>query len=335
MVFVEYQDLLLKTKKLFLKNGADLFSAESVSLGLSETSLRGVDSHGIRLLPHYLNALKNGRINGKPNFLINKTFPALIGLDADNSFGHSSGFKSIDIGMEIAEKYGIAGISVYNSSHPGAMASFVLKAARKGFCAFAFTNADSLIQSFNSKEAFFGTNPICFGAPRKSKEPFCLDMAPTFLPWNKILDHKEKGEFLEGELAVDENGNKTNNPNNAKSLLPIGNYKGYALAAMVEVLCSNLSGMNFGPNIPKMYSAPISLPRKLGQFYLVFRSDVNVSLSLFEEMVQNMSMAARSQSPIDNQKKVMVPNDPQIEFQKERLANGIPISKEIYNLIFN
>ena len=39
-------------------------------------------------------------------------------------------------------------------------------------------------------------------------------------------------------------------------------------------------------------------------------------------------------TPIDNQKKVMVPNDPQIEFQKERLANGIPISKEIYNLIF-
>jgi ureidoglycolate dehydrogenase (NAD+) len=35
--------------------------------GLIQTSLRGVDSHGIRLFPHYLEALKAGRINGKPN----------------------------------------------------------------------------------------------------------------------------------------------------------------------------------------------------------------------------------------------------------------------------
>ena len=57
--------------------------------------------------------------------------------------------------MKIAEEYGIAAISVMNSSHPGAMASFSLEAARKGFCSFSFTHADSLIQSFRGKNPFF------------------------------------------------------------------------------------------------------------------------------------------------------------------------------------
>lgn len=55
MVLVEYPDLISKTKSVLIKNGADIFSSDSVALGLSETSLRGVDSHGIRLLPHYIN----------------------------------------------------------------------------------------------------------------------------------------------------------------------------------------------------------------------------------------------------------------------------------------
>ena len=191
MLSVKYPELINGIKTILLKEGTDLYTADSVSIGLSETSLRGVDSHGIRLLPHYLNALKNGRINGKPDFKITKSFPAFVSLDADNAFGHAAGFKSIDVGMELADKFGIAAISVRNSSHPGAMASFSLKAARNGFCSFAFTHADSLIQSFNSKDSFFGTNPICFAAPRKNGEPFCLDMAPTFIPWNKILEQKQ------------------------------------------------------------------------------------------------------------------------------------------------
>ena len=138
MVLVKYQDLIKKTNLLLRKNGADIFSADSVSIGLAETSLRGVDSHGIRLLPHYLNALKNGRVNGNPNFKIVNKFPAFVSLDADNAFGHAAGFKSIDIGIELAKEYGISAISVLNSSHPGAMASFSLKAARAGFLLIFF-----------------------------------------------------------------------------------------------------------------------------------------------------------------------------------------------------
>ena len=103
MKLVDHKILRSKTESVLKKYGSNEFSAKSVSKGLVETSLRGVDSHGIRLLPHYLNALRNGRINGEPKFKINNKYQALIGLDADNAFGHAAGYKSIEIGMKIAE----------------------------------------------------------------------------------------------------------------------------------------------------------------------------------------------------------------------------------------
>ena len=332
MFLLDYDFVKNQSKNLLLKNGANEYSANAVSLGLSETSLRGVDSHGIRLLPHYLNALKNGRINGDPKFEVNKTTPCFIGLNADNGFGHAAGFKSIDLGIDLAREFGICAISVFNSSHPGAMASFALKSAREDICCFAFTHADSLIQSFNSKETFFGTNPICFAAPRANEEPYCIDMAPTYAPWNKILDYKEKGIELDKNIAIDSQGLPTTNPNEAKALLPIAGYKGYALASMVEVLCSTLSGMNFGPNIPSMYGSSIKEPRKLGQFYILMRPDINMDIAEFSENLHIMSNKIRNQES-QNDEPVMVPNDPQIIESKKRLKNGIPVSSEIHKLL--
>ena len=104
MKFLTQDFIRKKSKLLLIKNKANEFSAESVSKGLTETSLRGVDSHGIRLLPHYLNALINGRINGHPEFKEFKSYPSFFGLDADNGFGHAAGFKSIEIGIDLANK---------------------------------------------------------------------------------------------------------------------------------------------------------------------------------------------------------------------------------------
>jgi len=330
---IDHKYLQIQTKKVLIKYGANDFSAESVSKGLIETSLRGVDSHGIRLLPHYLNALKNGRINGNPKFNIIKTFPAFVGLKADNAFGHAAGFKSIEIGIELANKYGIGAISVSNSSHPGAMASFSLEAARQGYCSFAFTHADSLLQSYSGKKSFFGTNPICFAAPRKNEEPFCIDMAPTYIPWNKILETKEKDLKLDNGVAVDKDGNETINPSEAETLIGIGKYKGFALASMVEVLCATLSGVPYGPHIPSMYGSSINTKRNLGQFYLVFRNDVNISSEEFMSSLKSMSDEVRDQIPKIYKNSVLMPNDPQIKNAKERLKNGIPVMDKIIDII--
>jgi LDH2 family malate/lactate/ureidoglycolate dehydrogenase len=323
---IDYADLKEFTSGVLTALDLDPFSREAVTTGLCETSLRGVDSHGIRLLPHYVAAAETGRRNVTPNFSFTRTYPALGYLDADNAFGHAAGMKAIDHCLEMAAEMGMASVGVINSSHPGAMASFALRAARKGYIAFAFTHADALLRSHGGNRAYFGTNPICFAAPREENEPFCLDMATSVIPWNRILIHKAQGESLPPDVAADATGTVTTDPEAATCLLPTGNYKGYGLAAMVEILCGVFTGMAFGPAIPAMYGTDLSKPRKLGQFFTVMRTDGCVASAEFASRLQELTAAVRGEPAIPGEQ-VMLAGDPQILEQERRLREGIPLDK--------
>lgn len=325
-----YENLVQFTHKILIEVGLDEFSTESVKTGLCETSLRGVDSHGVRLLPHYVNSALSGRKNPKPKFKISKTFPSIASLDADNAFGHAAGMKSIDVAMEMAEIQGMGIVAVSNSSHPGAMASMALKAARKGFIAFAFTHADALVLSHNGKRPYFGTNPICIAVPREEKEPYCLDMASSIVSWNKILLKKNsKGALLPG-IAADSNGEITIDSAEATCLIPTGEYKGFGIASMVDILCGVYTGMQFGRSIPSMYKAPMDKPRSLGQFYMVMRADGVVNKKAFLTSMQDMSNQVRSEPSVEG-KEVMMPGDPEIKTSKIRMKEGVPLDDETLN----
>ena len=260
--------------------GCSDFVSRSVSIGLSETSLRGVDSHGIRFL--LCKIFEFGRLNGNPHFSSQINIHRLLRLMLI-ILRTCCRLSCID---QVSSCFSncVCVASVFNSSHPGAMASYVYRAAENGFGAFAFTHADSLIQSHLGNTKFFGTNPICFGAPRRNEPPFCVDMAPSYIPWNKILNCIENNQQLDGKYAVTADGLPTNNPRDAVGLLPIagiGATRGYN-----EVLCSCFTGMNFSPNLPTMYGSPLSQPRHLDSFILYLKLMVGV----MSQVIINQSM---------------------------------------------
>lgn len=323
---ISYRNLYNFVENILSEVGLDKFSTESVTLGLCESSLRGVDSHGVRLLPHYVNSALHGRKNTSPNFDMKQNLPTIAHLDADNAFGHAAGMKAIDCCIGIAEKYGMGAVSVSNSSHPGAMASMALRAAREGYIAFAYTHADSLIMSHNGKRPYFGTNPICFAVPRSEKDPYCLDMATSIAPWNRVLVHRNSNTPLPNNIAYDSEGKITTNPHDATSLLPTGSYKGFGLASMVEVLCGIYSGMEYGRSIPSMYKTPIDKTRNLGQFYMVMKINGALSEEAFLNHMQNFTDDLRSEPAIRGES-VMLPGDKEIQESEERMKNGVPIDE--------
>ena len=327
MIRISFEALLAFHRGVLDEVGLDEHSREAVAMGLCETSLRGVDSHGVRLLPHYVRSALAGRKNPRPNFQFTATLPTIGLLDADNAFGHAAGMKAIDHCVQMAREYGTGAVGVANSSHCGAMASFALKAARQGYLAFAFTHADSLLLSHDGTRPYFGTNPVCFAAPRKKDEPYCLDMATSVIPWNKILLHRADGTMLARGVAADEQATPTTDPMAAAYLAPIGTYKGFGLASMVEILCSVFTGMNFGRHIPSMYGAPIDQPRRLGQFYMVLRIDGCVSASTFLHRMQQLTDEVRNE-PSQPGTRVKLSGDPQTAEANARKHKGIPLSPD-------
>lgn len=325
---IKYSKLLNFSYKALKKIELDDYSAKAVSKGLCLASLRGVDSHGIKLLPHYILSGRLGRKNPKPNLKFYKKNNSSYLLDADNGYGIAAGFKAIEKGIKISKKNGISMIGVKNSSHPGSLASIVLEAANQGYMAFGFAHADSLMLTYKGTKPFFGTNPICFVAPRHKKEPFCLDMATTRISWNKLLNHRKFNLKLLPFFAADRFGKEVKNPKNAKSLFPIGDYKGYGLAAMIEILCSVFLGMKFGTDIPGMFTTSMKKPRKLGQLYIVIKTDTYVSKNFFFKSLDKLYKEVRK-TKINKNEKILLPNDKEINTQKKRLREGIPIDNEL------
>jgi ureidoglycolate dehydrogenase (NAD+) len=312
-------------KNILICEGATNAVATYVARGLTQTSLRGVDSHGIRLFPHYLKALKAGRINPKPRYKFTKASPSTGILDADHAYGHAAGMEAVKKAIELANSAGSGHVSVKNSSHFGAAAFYALEIARHDMMGMAFSHADSLMLTYNGAEAFLGTNPLCFAAPCENEEPFCLDMATTMLNFNKILELRENKLPVPSGTSADIEGNETKDAKNVISLLPIGQYKGFGLALIVEILCSILTGMPYGKNITSMYKEPIGKKRYLGHFFSAIRIDCFQGVDTFKKRMRQLLNDIRNQPRKYKDIAIQVAGDPEKTFFKRRSKEGIPI----------
>jgi len=321
-------DLDRYSRALLSAAGADAPSTEAVTRALMAASLRGIDTHGITLLPHYIRALEGGRINGRPQLRFERRGPAVGHLDADNGFGHLAGYRAIEHGIEIARQQGIGAVAVGNSSHYGAAGAYALAAAEQGFAALAVTHSDPVVLAHGGTRAFNGTNPIAFAAPVAGAEPVFVDLATSAIAWNRIPLQAARGQPLPPDAAVDGEGRPTTNPDEAKLLLPLGGvasgHKGAALGAVVEILCSAFTGMQIGPRLPAMSGPDYGVPRGLGHWFLVLDIAAFLPTALYAQRIGEYLSDWRTQ-PGRGGRPVQAPGDPEAATLLRRRERGIPI----------
>lgn len=325
--FIQGEKLKAFIRQILVIEGVDACVAGHVAEGLVQTSLRGVDSHGVRLFPHYVRALRAGRINPHPSYKFSQTSSSTGILDADHTYGHAAGMEAVKKVIELAKTSGSGNVSVKNSTHFGAAAFFALEIAKHDMVAMSFTHADSLMLTYNSTEPFLGTNPICFAVPCEGEEPFCLDMATTLISFNKVRQLREKNEVAPVNAGADEKGEETTDSHKIRSLLPIGGYKGFGLSLMVEILCGILSGMPYGRNITSMYKDPIEKKRNLGHFFSAMRIDCFQPVDDFKKRMRQLLDEIRKQPRKDDKVPIMVAGDPEKRVFSIRFKQGIPMEE--------
>jgi ureidoglycolate dehydrogenase (NAD+) len=232
--------------------------------------------------------------------------------------------------IELARNGGSGHIAVCNSSHFGAAAYYALEIARHGMIGLSFSNTDALIRTYAGKRPFLGNNPIAFTAPCDGEEPFCLDMATSVVTFNKIRQLRENGLKAPSSVGADSRGVETTDAGEIAMLLPIGGYKGYGISMMIEILCSLLTGMPYGPHIPKMFEAPMSQKRFLGQFIIAMRIDRFCGKSEFKKRLSMMMKELRNEPAMVKHIPVRVAGDPEKANSAERLKKGIPLGRKEY-----
>lgn len=332
MIYIPLEKLRSFIYAVLLKTDVREDVASFVTEGLTQTSLRGVDSHGVRLLPHYIEGVKKGRINPNPNYRFHKTNLSTGMFDADHTFGHAAGMEAVKNVVSLAKEAGTGHVAIYNSSHFGAAAYYALEIAKHDMIGMSFSNTDALVQTYGGKRPFLGNNPMAIAAPCEGEEPFCLDMATSVVTFNKVRQWREMGQEAPPGTGADREGNETTSPHDMVMLSPFGGYKGFGLGFAIEMLCSILTGMPYGPNIPKMFEAPMNQKRFLGHFLIAMRIDSFQPIDLFKKRLSQLMNEIRREPRKNSDIPIQIAGDPEKNVFLERTQNGLPLSLRDYEL---
>ena len=308
-----------------------------------ETDLRGVDSHGISMLPTYDKEFRAGRLNMRPVWKTLRDGPAMSLIDADASLGHPVSVHAMNLAVDKCRTTGVAVVSVVNSHHFGAAGCYTRIAADRGVIGMvtSSTRGVSMVPTFGA-EPVMGTNPLAFAAPARRNPPFQLDMATTTVAAGKVKVHKLNHRPLPAGWVVDGGGQPVTDAAEAFAhvferpeggITPlggpreVGGHKGYGLAVMVHILGGALSGASFSP-IRNRTQGP-SDPHNIGHFFLAidpraFRPD-----GAFEDDLDQVIDVLHGARPADPAQPVLVAGDPEMATRQERLEHGVPVPDDL------
>lgn len=291
---------------------------------LVQTSLWGIDSHGIARLPHYLSRFEAGSLNPKPKMAYASSGPCTGNLDGDHGLGLVVCERATLEAIAMAKRSGLGFVGVRNSSHCGSIGLYGRMIAEAGLIGLAFTHSDAFVAPHHGYQKFLGTNPICIAAPCTDRPPVCLDMATSAAAWNKVMNARREGLDIAPDLAYDASGKPTSDPDAVACLKPMAGHKGYALAMMIELLCGPLNGAPWGPNITPMYG-DLKQRRFLGSFIGAIDPKRFHGGSTFQDNVRDLAACAREQASSDPEQPVLAPGDDHYACEELRRRQGIPI----------
>ncbi|SMO91455.1 Ldh family oxidoreductase [Paracoccus laeviglucosivorans] len=311
-------------REAFLAVGANAETADSATRAMMHGTTLGVDSHGVRLLPHYLTALEGGRLNKNPQPKKAGGFGAVEVWDADHAQGAVGTYRGMARAIELAGSFGIGAVGVRNGSHFGPAGAYAIKAARAGMIGITFCNSDSFVRLHDGAMRFHGTNPIAVAAPAPG-QPWLLDMATSAIPYNRVQLYQSLGVTLPESVASDAQGIDTRDAHLADMLAPVGaefGFKGAALAGVVEIFSAVLTGMRLSFDILPMGGPDMETPREMGSFVLAVNPDAFTPRSTFDAGMARYMNTLRN-SPMREGCRVMAPGDREWLVADERRQNGV------------
>ena len=311
----------------FAAVGAGRETAVAATRSMIHGSLHGVDSHGVRLLPHYVTALAGGRLAKNPCMQFRQIKPGSGLLDASHAQGAVATFHALDLAIGMARQTGIAGVGIQNSSHFGPAGAYAKAAADQGFVALVVANSDSFVRLHDGAARFHGTNPIAFSAPSGGENPWLLDMATSAVPFNRVELYQSLGVDLPPGVASDAQGAEVTDPMQAEMLAPVGGafgFKGAALAGLAEILSAAMTGMRFGPEVAPMGGPDYAVPREMGAFVLVMDPDGFVGAALMAAGMRRYLDQLRA-SPARPGCRVMAPGDREWAEAARRKVKGVTL----------
>ena len=351
------------TKSIFQKTGVPAQEATDAADVLVWADLHGVNTHGVRNLKEiYITPLEKKQLKCASLFQIDQETPISARVNAGRGLGLSAACQGMQLAIAKARESGAGFVSMHSSHHLGAAGYFSMMAANQNMIGISMTGfflpqgSDKGVLPTFGLAPMLSTNPLSIAFPTGNKPTFLLDMATSKVPYNRVQMMMQEGQSIPLGWGLDQKGQPTTDPAAVHYLLPLGGsreqggHKGYGLALMVQVLCAVLSGgwsndeqtqtsgtspsptshfFHSGQNDNTSADKKNWRQKDDAHFFGAIRIDTFRPLEKFKESMDAMIQAIQSSPPSPEQERVYFPGEIEAETQKRRLAEGIPLSKQV------
>ncbi len=290
---------------------------------LVQADLWGHQSHGVLRLPWYVARLRGGVCQpvAAPETVVDGGAIAVI--DGKDAMGQVLTARAMEDAIRRAKAHGIGAVALRNSNHFGTAMYFTLMAARAGCVGFLSTNASPAMAPWGGRKKTVGTNPWSWAAPAGSHPPMVLDIANTGVARGKIYLAKQRGLPIPEGWAITSAGAPTTDPAAAIDgiILPMAQHKGYAIAAMMDMLSGVLSGSAFGTGVHGPYQT--AHRSGAGQFMIALDIAAMQPLAEFGLRMDEMIAQLKSVPLADGFEEIVYPGEIEARNDVRNRAEGL------------
>ena len=316
--------------------GSSAGEARQVADNLVMANLSGHDSHGIGMIPRYVESIQEGGLQPNAGMKVNFDGGAMLAIDGQHGYGQVVGVQAMELAMQRAAQHGSCIAALGNAHHLGRIGHFAEMAVACGLVAIHFVNVLSrpVVAPWGGSDGRFGTNPCCIGIPLKGRDPFVLDFATSRVAQGKMrVAHNEGRQVPQGYL-IDEHGRPTTNPGVVVvpqsngllgALLPFGEHKGYGMAIACELLGGALSGGGTWHRQPDMRREVLN-----GMVTILIAPQRLGTGERFEREAAAFMDWLKESPPAQGFDAVRIAGDPEREARVKRERDGILVDEQTW-----
>jgi len=292
------------------------------ALLFSELRFHPGHGQGVKKLRRYADRFAHRAIDPAAPWEVVKESPALALVDAHNGVGTVAATRAMRLAIDKAKVCGVGQAVVRNSTHFGSSAVHACLAAEAGCIGIALTNAGPEMAPWGGREGVVGTNPWGIAAPTGLGFPAVLDIALTTAGKGMMKWHAAEGRAMPLDWALTPEGEETDDPQAAMAgaLLGIGQYKGYGLAFMTDVLTGVVGGGGYG-------LTPYADPEKWDVSHTLIALDIEWFMPL-EEFCRRMDDFAgmcKSRALRPGFDEILIPGEQEARRVARKSEVGVPL----------
>ena len=315
---------------ILLKEGFTNDKALKCASVFTDNSLDGVYTHGVNRFPRFVQYIKDGfvKVNEMPS-LQNK-FSGIEQWNGNLGPGILNAIYATETVMGLAKQNGIGCVALSNTNHWMRGGTYGWQAAKAGYVFIGWTNTIANMPAWGAKDARLGNNPLVMAVPYQ-EEAIVLDMAMSQYSFGAMEKAAMNNEKLSVYGGFDKEGSLTNDPSailESQRPLPVGYWKGAGLSLLLDLLATILSGGLAAYEISKK-----KVEYGLSQVFIAIDISKLGSHSAITKVIEGILNDYHQSVPIDEAKKIMYPGERALQTRKNNLANGIPVSKKVWDEI--